>query len=435
MDDNQLDRLFQQELQDYEASSQGAEANWERLWGRMAARRRVAGWFWLVGLLLLSGALALALTMTDGTKEAGPLTENLASPLFPHGQGPASSSQAFPPNHSAIAPSSAVEAEKNTSAQNPRADLAEKQAIALLSESTRPALTRGKTASTLATEVISSVQPSLVHLPMVASQRPLTAIDSVSDLGAIGIAVLLPPQIQPQPSSTGQRRWRWLPRIGVSLGWQQSQPTARLIQPWPVGVRAVLVEKGPFAWEIGLLRDRYRMGTDFRSQRLLSSSELEADPALVIPPGWAYAPPPDTQLSRRLRIDAPGLLLPLGLRFSPKLSSRWQPFVQAGMLLRYQFEPSIVSEYRYVVREDSIRASPVSSPESAPSVLVSFPDKDAYRGWQLSGWQATAGVRLRLHPHVSAQLEGYYQRRRAFDLPEQPSFQAIGIRATFWWER
>jgi len=438
MDDNQLDRLFQQELQDYQASSQGADANWERLQGRMAVRRRASGWWiWLIGLLLLSGGLAVALTMVDWAKEANSLSEGPDSPAppLPLAQRPASSDQTTPPHASAIVPASPIKVVAQKSRENLPPVLATAQVLAPSSGPAPHASTRGDSADPLLPEVIPLAQATPTPLPLVASPTTTQAIVPVADLDEEELAVLPSPQIRSQPVPVVHEPWRWLPCIGVSIGWQQSQPTSGLIQPWPLGVRAVLVEKGPFALEGGVFRDRYRLGTDFRSQAFRSSTETVADFELGAPPELSNAPPPDTQMIRQLRIDAPGVVLPLGVTFSPKLSSRWQPLVQAGMLLRYQFEPNITGEYHYVVQSDSSRFSPITPSGGNPPVLVNDPDTDTYRGWQVSGWQAGAGVCLRLHPHLSAQLEGYYQSRRAFDLPEQQSFQTIGIRATLWWMR
>lgn len=433
MDDNQLDRLFQQELQEYQASSQGAEANWGRLRRRMVARRRAGGWWiWLIGLLLLGGGATMALTLTIGPWETGPvagqtpspplrlkdqstLSQRLSMPLANAllSGAKAGTSPALPSPHSSEQPWGNP-APKSSSLPNLRG----------------AASKRVPTASSLRSEDAAVPSDSM---PAVST---LAAVDSLTDRPYLGLkASWKDPRIEPLALPSDHRPWRWLPRVGLSFGWQQSRPTSELIQPWPLGIRAVLVEKGPFALEAGLYRDRYRVGTDFRSQGLLSPRAVEADFELGIPPVLSNGPSPDTQVIRQLRIDAPGLVLPLGLSFSPHLSSRWQPFVQAGVLLRYQFEPSITGEYRYVVQTDSNRFSPATPAEGIVPVVVNVPDTDAYRGWQVSGWQVAAGVRLRLHRHLSAQLEGYYQSRRAFDLPEQPPFQTIGMRATFWWER
>jgi hypothetical protein len=441
MDDNQLDQLFRQELEDFQAPDTGAEANWARLQERVAKRKRGGWWVWLLALLLLAGGTALALSWLNHD-ESTPVVP-LAMPQPPDNSPPDVASAQTP---SQVQPQSAPVAQADhqpepavlpAPARPPEHSQPERLAISGLeteaglgtSRSGNDALSADAAEGNAFPPVLTE-KVALATSPQEAS-TPLLKVDSLAHaLPSLTLATLVRPVVEASPSRHQEPRWRWLPRVGLSLARQYTWPGSGRLEPWPPGLRLALVERGAWALETGLYVDRYYQGDPPRGSNAFAQSDTEWG-GLVIP--VSTAPPPDSVLSRVWRIDAPGLMLPLSLSFAPPLSVRWQPVVQAGLLLRYQLQPSLRAEY--VLVPDIGGTGATGDPGAEANRAAAFPNSTPYRGWQVSGWQAAAGVRVRLRPHLSMQVEGYYQSRRAFDLPEQTPFHLVGLRATFWWER
>jgi hypothetical protein len=268
----------------------------------------------------------------------------------------------------------------------------------------------------------------------------ISTIDPVGPLATNqGFSPIAGSALTPDPLAPSKRPWRWLPRVGISLAGQQAQPLMGAITPAPVGLRLGVLEHGPWSLEVAAYADRYRQGTRFEQRgfypenffnSVSSDQELTADPAQVVLP-------PIGDTIRSLQVDAPGLLLPLSVRYAPLLSGRWQPFVEGGLSLRYQSAPSIYESY-YTSRLEYDDDSPLTSdfvrvPDRGQQSLSPSQPTLRYAGWHLG-----LGTRLRLRPHLSVELAAYYQNRPAFDLPGGDSFQAfrtLGLRATFWWDR
>lgn len=422
MNDKQLDQLFRQGLGDYEAPPTGAGANWQRLQGRTTGRRQRARW-WLWGLLaLLGGSMTLALGWQIGGETPAPPLSALARPV-PSLAPPWSAVERTPPVDAlltwpadASVPSPQAARAADSPAARTRGQGAHPAAV-------QPLAFQDNEIQQAATDS-DDRQPQQALLPLPPYPDSLTL-----SLPASSTGTPLPAVASPQP-------WRWLPRIGGSLLAQRTSPNMYLLPRSSVGLVATIVEKSGWSLQVGALWDHYRQGFLSQSPRGLFSLSREVaadDVGTAVEPGPGNAPAPGDTV-RRWQVDAPGLLLPLSLRYTLPLRSRWQPFVAGDLLLRYQVRPSL--GYRTYTRQVEAdlppNVSPVLAWEGEFQVVV---PPAGEQGWHHAGWQVSAGTRLRLRPHLSAELAAYYQTRAALDLPQQAAFETLGLRLTLWWER